>query len=187
MCGEPLHQLMLEHSHLTQSLFSNEVRTISCTHRDDCFRETVNGKTPSINTQSKRTKLNNIDGICGQVWDVFTTTMVCALELQVLTAAQQPKTGLTIQLRKRAKFKPCRVVLWMACHLCTIRKPVSWLSPTIHIYLKPCRLSAVGPHGLPPSPIAAYCPWVSVVWKDYWCSFLPVFACTLPFCHRVPS
>lgn len=110
MCREPLHKLMLEHSHLTQSLFSNEVRTISCTHRDDCFRETVNGKTPSINTQSKRTKLNNIDGICGQVWDVFTTTMVCALELQVLTAAQQPKTGLTIQLRKRAKFKPCRVV-----------------------------------------------------------------------------
>lgn len=55
--------------------------------------------------------------------------------------------------------------LWMACHLCTIRKPVSWLSPTIQIYLKGCRLSAVGTHGLPPSLIAAYCP-----------------ACALSFC-----
>lgn len=110
MCGEPLHQLRLGCSHLTQSLFSNETRAISCTHRNGCFKETVNGKTPSTNMQSKWTKPNSIDDICGQGWDVPTTTMVCALELHLLTAAQHSKKDLTIQLRTRAKFKPCRVV-----------------------------------------------------------------------------
>lgn len=59
---------------------------------------------------------------------------------------------------KEQNSNPVEWFLWMVCHLCTIRKPVSWLSPTIQIYLKRCRLSDVGTHGLPPSPITAYCP-----------------------------
>lgn len=59
---------------------------------------------------------------------------------------------------KEQNSNPVEWFLWVVCHLCTIRKPVSWLSPMIQIYLKRCRLSAVGTHGLPPSPITAYCP-----------------------------
>lgn len=165
MCREPLHQLMLGHSHLTQSLFSNQVRTILCTHRDGCFKEMVNGKTQSTNMQSKQTKPNNIDHICGQGWDVPTTTMVCAWSSRSWLLLSSPRQVWPYSSGKEQNSSLVEWFLWMVCHLYTIRKPVSWLSPTIHIYLKGCRLSVVGPHGLPPSPIAAYCP-----------------ACALSFC-----
>lgn len=188
MCREPLHQLRLGHSHLTQSLFSNEARTILCTHRDGCSKEMVNGKhrapTCKANKQNPTILMISVvkDGMFLQPQRCVPWSSSSWLLLSIPRKIWPYSSGQE-QNSNLVEWFP-----WMACHLCTIRKPVSWLSPTIQIYLKRCRFLLWAPTVCIPLPsqlTVLLVPWVSAVWKDYWCSFLPVFACTLSFCHRV--